>query len=224
MRGTSIGKQAPGRRAVGLAVAVLAAAGAAGGWLATSQSDASTPSPATLILKASQVGPGYRRTMIPDGSQVTGQVTLDLCYYTFASESLRTARLQEAYIKTTAFPELSNEVVAYKPGGTEEAMAELLHAAKDCPSTPRTGPTVGEQQPVTFHLTRLTEPHLLSQYLALRVVGTGTVNGKQQTATDFVIYQINASVLSGIYAFGTNSTATLALAVHAAQQSAQNLS
>jgi hypothetical protein len=223
MRGTSIAKYAPGQRAAALAFAALVVAGAAGGWLATSQSDASTPSPAALILKASQVGPGYRSTTIPDGSQVTGQVTLDLCYYTFASENLRTARLQAAYIKTTAFPEISNEVVAYKAGGTAEAMAELLHAAKACPSTPRTGPTAGEQQPVTFHLTRLTEPHLLSQYLALRVVGTGTVNGKQKTATEFVIYQINGSVLSGIYAFGTNSAATLALAVHAAQQSARNL-
>ncbi|HEY1775505.1 MAG TPA: hypothetical protein VGG41_05030, partial [Solirubrobacteraceae bacterium] len=63
--------------------------------LASGSAAAAGPTPAAIVLKASQVGAGYRSEAIPGGRQVAGQVTLDLCYDTYASEKLRTARLQE---------------------------------------------------------------------------------------------------------------------------------
>jgi len=212
------------RRLVAVGIVVLAAAGASASVAADqSSASASSRSLASTVLKASQVDPGYRSEVIPGGQQVAGQVTLDLCYFTFPSESLRTARLQEAYVKASSDPEISNEVVTYRGVGALDALDELRLAVKSCPSTPRTGPTAGEQQPVTWHETPLSVPHLTSEYVAVRQVATGVVNGTKRSMTGFAIYQFNGSTMSGVYGYGTNAAATLALTVHAAQQSARNL-
>jgi hypothetical protein len=210
------------RRLVAVGIVVLAAS-AVGAWVAADRSSASGVNLGAIVLRPSQVGDGYRSAVIPGGQKVAGQVTLDLCYYTFASEAYRTARLQLGYAKSTTAPSVSNEVVAYRGGGAATALQELRQAVKDCPSTPRKGPAVGEQQPVTWHLTPLTEPDLTTQYVAVRAYVSGLVNGKTRSATTFAIYQFSGNIMSGVYGYGTNPAATLALTVHAAQQSARNL-
>jgi hypothetical protein len=81
---------------------------------------------------------------IPGGTQVSGQATLDLCNGTFASEALRTARLQVAATDANGNEVLSTEAVLYSsPATAAQAMSELKSVAAKCPSTPVTSP-VGE--------------------------------------------------------------------------------
>jgi hypothetical protein len=79
-----------------------------------------------------------------------GQPTLDLCNGTFASESLRTARLQVAAIDAQGAESVSTEAVLYgNSAATTQAFAELKSAAANCPSAPVVSP-VGEPT-VTTH-------------------------------------------------------------------------
>jgi hypothetical protein len=191
--------------------------------LSPAGSAAIAPNVDAIVLKASQVGPGYRASVIPGGRQLAGQVTLDLCDYTFASESQRIARIQEGYIKSATLPIVSNEVVAYRPGGTAAALAELQRAVKDCPPTPRTGPDVGDDVPTTFHLMKLTVPHLTASYVAVRIYATSAVNGQKRALNGDAIYQFSGNIMSAVYGYGQNTAAMLAVSVHAAQAAARNL-
>lgn len=175
-----------------------------------------------MILAPSQVGDGYRERVIQDGRSVQGQVTLDLCGFTFASEALRIARLQVAYGKSRRAPMLSNEVVTYKPGGTAVAMEELREAVHKCPRKAVVGPVAGVP-PTTYRLTKIKDPELLPGSLALAVRATAVIGGKQRTETEIVIYQTKGSTLSAVYAAGPHVAASAVLALQAAQQSARNL-
>jgi hypothetical protein len=210
------------RRLVAVGMLVLAAS-VVGAWVAADKSGASGTSLGAIVLRPSQIGDGYRSAVVPDGQKVAGQVTLDLCYYTFPSEAYRTARLQLAYAKSASAPAISNEVVTYGGNGAAIALQELRQAVKDCPSTPRKGPAVSEQKPVTWHLTAMTEPGLTGSYIAVRANVSALVDGKTRSATTFAIYQFSGNTMSGVYGYGSNPAATLALTVHAAQQSARNL-
>jgi hypothetical protein len=82
--------------------------------------------------------------LIPQGDQVSGQATLDLCNGRFASEKLRRARLQVAAVGQQGAPALSTEAVLYEnPAAAAQAMTELQHVAASCPSSPVVSP-VGE--------------------------------------------------------------------------------
>ncbi len=71
------------------------------------------------------------------GDQVSGQTTLDLCNGTFASESLRSARLQVAVVDAQGDTPISTEAVAYvNPAATLQAFTELKATAANCPVGP----------------------------------------------------------------------------------------
>jgi len=94
------------------------------------------PSPSRLVLKPAQVGQGYVQLQRTDGHG-TAQRTLDLCgTKDYASEALRSARLQVDYLKPNGPYRISNEVVVYKAGGAARAMKEVTQHATNCPSTP----------------------------------------------------------------------------------------
>jgi hypothetical protein len=81
---------------------------------------------------------------IPNGDQVSGETTLDLCNGTFPSESLRTARLQVAAADDQGNTDLSTEAVLYQnPAATAQAFTELKSVAASCPNSPVQSP-VGE--------------------------------------------------------------------------------
>ena len=184
---------------------------------------ASPPNVTKMLLTAGQVGPGYVVLQRQDGFGVKNTVTMDLCGRTgYPSEKLRTARLQVNYLKQNTTLGLSNEVVAYKPGGAAQAMAEAIRHARSCPGTPiATGdPTL---PPLRFTITRISGPKLLKGYLAVRVRVTGTVKGKHVDNTSYAVYQRLGNVLSGTYSFGPNTKKQLTFVLHAAQQSAANL-
>jgi hypothetical protein len=74
-----------------------------------------------------------------------------------------------------------------------------------------------------FRITRVTDPHLLQGYLAVRIDVSGTVSGKHIAQTSYAVYQRFGSALSGVYSFGSGGAAQLEICLHAAEQSARNL-
>jgi hypothetical protein len=175
-----------------------------------------------VVLRAVQVGPGYQLHQRPDGQGVRGLVTLDLCGFTFPSERLRTARLQVNYVHPGNVVGVSNEVVTYRRGGAAQALAEVTHAAAHCPHGPVKSTVVGVP-PLTYRITRLTDPRLLPGYAAFLVHLTGTVRGRRLSETDVAVYQIHADVLSGVYGYGSTLAMRRQVTLHAAEQSAKNL-
>ena len=196
---------------------VLVASGAA------TQAVAAAPGLRQIALAPGQVGPGYRLSVIPGGTELKGQVTLDLCGYSFPSEQLRVERLQVAYHRSGKAIELSNEVVRYRPGGARQALREVAHAASFCPDRPVPSNIAGVPR-LTYRIATFTDRRLLPGALALRVHFSGAYKGKQVPATAIVIYQVKGNVLSGVYTDGSGTVAAQqAFGLHAAVQSAKNL-
>jgi hypothetical protein len=183
---------------------------------------ATAPDVTQLVLKASQVGPGYIQVKRSDGAGLK-QVTLDLCGRSgYPSEARRTARLQVDYLKSRATIGLSNEVVTYRPGGAAQAMREVIAHAASCPKhVIATGdPNVPKAK---FTITRIHDSKLLKGALAVKVRVQATVGGKKFDQTSYAVYQRVGNVLSGTYSFGANTPAQFTFALHAAEQSAHNL-
>jgi hypothetical protein len=172
------------------------------------------------VLRAAEVGPGSIVRQIPNGSVVQGQVTLDLCGFKFRSEGLRTARLQVSFIKDTGGgPFLSNEVVAYKPGGAAKAMRELRTAVAHCPTgfVKSTIPGAGLIKN-SFH--PIKSDKFLPGAVGLIDHITEKVGKKTLRFDSLMVYQARGNVLSGVYSFGA---AQLPTVVHSANESAGRL-
>lgn len=209
------------RKAVGLAVCCALVAAAA--------ASAATPTLTQLLIQPSKVGKGYGVYRRTDGFGLKTR-TLDLCgTQNYPSEKLRTGRLQVNYLKPNAQLGLSLEIVSYKPGGAVQAMREVTRHALTCPSH---AISPGEQNlpPLLFRITRISDPHLVKGYLAVRVHVTGTVKGKKVDDTSFAVYQRQGDLLTGVYSFGGGAysagrkiSAQQAFCLHAAEQSARLL-
>ncbi len=193
-------------------------------WLvvAAAAAAATSPSVATLILRAEQVGPGYVLQHPADGRGVAASPTLNLCGNDYPSESRRLTRLQTNYVHSSTTLAISNEVVSYTPGGAAQAMREVIKHAANCKHHLLT--TGLKSVPtVVVKVTRIQVPHLLKEYLAVRILTTGKLNGKSFTQTSFAVYQRHGDVLSGVYSSGLTIAPQLRLCLHAAEQSAHNL-
>jgi hypothetical protein len=201
------------RLLLGLAVLVLALLVA---------SSALGASVSGVVLKAAQIGPGYRLKLRPDSHALRNAVTLDVCGFSFASEQLRTARLQVDYSAPGQPVSLSNEVVSYRPGGAQEALREVNQAVSRCPSHPVGSPVQGVG-PVTWRLTRLSGKGLLPGAIVLRARIDGTVNGKHVREDTIGVYQARNDLLSGVYTHGGSVAQQTQSALHAAAASAHNL-
>ena len=175
-----------------------------------------------VVLRPSQVGPGYRLEQRPDGQGVRGFVTLDLCGFKFPSERLRTARLQVSYVRPGGAVQVSNEVVTYRPGGAQQALREVAHAARHCPHHP-VGSTVAAIPKLTYRIAWIHDRRLLPGAVALRVRASGMLNGKRVVVFTLGIYQVRKNVLSGVYTYGRSIRAQLPVGLHAAAESALNL-
>ncbi len=98
-----------------------------------------------LVVRQSDVDSSRSVILIQYGNLLT-QPTLDLCNGTFASERLRTARLQVADVDaaTGMTASLSTEAVLYRDAAASElAFAELREVSAACPHSPVVSP-VGE--------------------------------------------------------------------------------
>jgi hypothetical protein len=172
------------------------------------------------VLRAAEIGPGSITRQIPAGNVVQGQVTLDLCGFTFRSERLRVARLQLSYIRNNGTgPFLSNEVVAYKRGGAAKAMRELRTAVAHCPKG-----FVKSTVPGAGLIKNRFDPIKSSRFLpgSIGLINHITEKVKKKTLRfdSLLVYQVRGNVLSGVYSFGVVELPTV---VHAAEQSARNL-
>jgi hypothetical protein len=173
---------------------------------------------AAVVLRPAQVAPNVTLKRLPGGNQVAGQVTLDLCGYTFHTEALRVARLQVAYARG-ATPVVSNEVVAYKPGGAASALHELRAAIANCPGGYVTSKVRGIGQ-LENSITRVSAPGTLPGTVAILDRITQKLNGKTTQFDAVLVFQARRDVLSAVYGYGR---AELPLVRHAAAQSALNL-
>jgi hypothetical protein len=172
------------------------------------------------VLKAAEIGPGSITRQIPAGDVVQGQVTLDLCGFTFRSERLRLARLQLSYIRNNGTgPFLSNEVVAYRPGGAARAMRELRTAVAHCPKG-----FVKSAVPGAGLIRNRFDPIKSSKFLPGTVGLIDHITEKVKKKTlhfdSLLVYQAHGNILSGVYSFGVVELPTV---VHASEQSARNL-
>lgn len=184
---------------------------------------AAPPNLARIVLEPSAVGPGYVLVQRPDGHG-TAQRTLDLCGTSdYPSESLRVGRLQVNYLKPGGTLALSNEVVTYRPGGAAEAMQEVARHAATCPHRPI---AFEGQPPLTYAITRISDPKLLPGAVALRIDVSGTVKGKKVRAIRFAVYQRLGNTLSGVYSYsaaGVPAAVQQRFVLHAAEASAKAL-
>ena len=204
-------------RLFGIVLAVLAVTATAA---SASRTDAAELD--KLVLRASQLGPGYKLLHRSDGRGANGLVTLDLCGYRFTSEARRTGRLQVNYDGTGTVIKYSNEVVSYAPEGTRLALRELNQAVNRCPARPVPS-TVQGVPPLTYRITRLSTAGLLPQTVALRINVSGVYKGKRFSETDAAVYQVRGNVLSGLYAYGGSIKQRERAALRAAKQSRANL-
>lgn len=199
-------------------LAVLAASTTAASASPTARVD-----PDKLVLRASQLGPGYKLLhRSADGRGAEGFVTLDLCGYRFTSEARRTDRLQVNYDRPGAVIKYSNEVVSYARGGTLLALRELNQAVNRCPAKPVES-TVQGVPPLTYRITRLSTAGLLPGAVALRINVSGVYKGKRFSETDAAIYQARGNILSAVYAYGGSVKQRELAALRAAKQSRANL-
>jgi hypothetical protein len=96
---------------------------------------------AKIVVQPADVAATFTVGPVLGGRQVSGQPSLDLCGANFASESLRTARLQVSAVDTVGTEVLSTEAVRYiSVDATAQAFAELRAAAAGCPTTPVASP------------------------------------------------------------------------------------
>jgi hypothetical protein len=173
---------------------------------------------ARIVLTASQVAPDVTLKQLPGGNQVAGQVTLDLCGYTFHTEALRLARLQVAYTRGGT-PLVSNEVVAYKPGGAASALRELRAAVAHCPAGYVSSRVRGMGQ-LKNSIKHISVPGALPGSVAIVDRITEKLNGKTLSFDAVLVFQARHDVLSAVYGYGLGQ---LPLVRHAAVQSAANL-
>jgi hypothetical protein len=183
---------------------------------------AASPPLSKLALRAAQIGPGYALKLRADSHGAKGFVTLDMCGFVFRSEALRTARLQVNYLRTGSPIGFSNEVVTYRDGGAQQALAEVRQAVAHCPRGPVESGIAGVGA-MTYRIKQLTSAKgLLAGAIPLQIRVTGTADGRHFDSTQLVIYQARGNVLSGVYGYGPLA-ATTRLSLHAAQASATNL-
>lgn len=183
------------------------------------------PTPVSIVLRPSQIGPGYQLKTRPDSSCVKGCVTLDLCGYAFTTEPLRTARAQLNYLHVDPAVQISNEVVFYRKGGAARSLAQVRKAVASCPKRPVKSSVAGVPA-FTYRLTPVHAAGLLQSSLALQVHVSGKRQGKAIAFSDVYIYQVRGNALSVVYAYpgaGITLRQQLIVARRAARASAANL-
>src|SRR5665213_3608239 len=196
------------------AVVVIGSASTAAGALFASPAQ----TVARIVLTASQVAPDVTLKQLPGGNRVAGQVTLDLCGFTFRTEALRLARLQVAYTRGGTSL-ISNEVVAYKPGGAAAALRELRSAIAHCPTGYVSSRVRGMGQ-LKNSIRHVTAPGVLPGSIAIVDRISQKLNGKTLQFDAVLVFQARRDVLSAVYGYGV---AQLPLVRHAVAQSATNL-
>jgi Fe-S cluster assembly scaffold protein SufB len=201
---------------IGLAVVFVVAGGTS---LAIAGQNASRPL-RTLVLRASQVGPGYRiqQPNVQSAVQVGGGMSA--CFRAPKGAAKGSRSFGRSYVKPGS-PDVFDALVQYR---STHALAEIMTALRRvvnrCPSQEV---KLAAGVFARIQVSRSTARHLLRGSLALREVISGTVGGHKYTSILLGIYQTKGRMLSLVFAGGKNLGATRAIVMHAAQESALNL-
>jgi hypothetical protein len=106
----------------------------------------------SLSVQPTDVPNTFTVVLYPQGDQVQGQVTLDLCDANYPSEKLRVARRQVAVGDEQQQLVLSTEAVAYQSAAaTQQAFSELRSAAAKCPNDFVPSPSAGVPLKTVFN-------------------------------------------------------------------------
>lgn len=144
-------------------------------------------------------------TRLFKGGNTLQQPTLDACAGHFPSESKRVARIQVGYISlATGQQVVSNEVVRYAPGGTEQAYRELRQVVASCPMTKRTGP-----HQLQRHFARRPQDR---EWVAHQVTTTFQFDIRGHTLWSAAVYLYDGNLFDGVYVYGANPARVLAAA------------
>jgi len=192
----------------------------------SAQSFRITPGPdlSKVVLKGAQVGSGYKLTNFPFGNSFIGEPTLDLCGSSYASETLRTGRLQVRYTRPGKSVAVSNEVVTYAGAGAQQALQEVTNVAQACARKPVVLRSGGVSE--TYKVAPLSDPKLPAGSVVVKLQITASNGKKKVTQTGVAVYQVRGNTLSGVYTFvgkGTTFADAQRIAFHAAEQSMHNL-
>jgi hypothetical protein len=150
-------------------------------------------------VQQSDLPAGQFVAVLPQGTDISGQPTLDLCNGTFASETRRTARFQVAAATADGSVALSTEAVFYDtPAATAQAFRELQQVAGSCPPRPVVSP-VGEDTITTKIVQRPDSswPHVQGVQRLAYTVTTTDLNGNTETST--VVYLRRGQAMLGVY-------------------------
>jgi hypothetical protein len=153
---------------------------------------------------------------------VKGLVTLDLCGHRFASEALRTDRIQVDYVRPDGGVLVSNEVVTYRAGGAQKAIAELEQAASHCPRHPTRSAVAGVGL-LQERVKRLPRAGLVPASIALEDSVRAVNSGQRRPAEGMLVYQASGNVLSAIYTHHGTLAEQRRIALAAARAAARNL-
>src|SRR3954452_22309441 len=161
--------------------------------------DPSAPLLQGLVVRQSDVPTGNTVQLLDGGNQVTGQTTLDLCNGTYASEGLRSARLQVVEYDGGGAGVLSTEAVLYHHvGDATQAMNELRSVAAGCPNKPVVSPVA--EPTVT---TRFQSPPDSSwppvTSVTRQAYAFTTTDSLGVTDTHIAVYLQRGRVLEGVY-------------------------
>jgi hypothetical protein len=154
---------------------------------------------ARVVVQGKDVTEGYLVTLIPNGDKIGGTTTLDLCNGTYASESLRTARLQVAESDTTGNLVMSTEGVLYRDGkGSDEAFGELRSVTARCPKQPVVSP-VGEQTVTTTFQAPPDRSWPAADGVERLAYALTTVDTQGQKQQSIAVYLRRGRALLGVY-------------------------
>ncbi len=106
----------------------------------------------SLVVQQADVKQPNTVQVMQGGDSVDGAATLDLCNGNYASESLRTARLQVVVDDSNGEQAFSTEAVLYQDANAaKQALSELRSVVASCPSSPVVSPVGEETVATTFH-------------------------------------------------------------------------
>jgi hypothetical protein len=161
--------------------------------------DKSAGALARVVVQQRDVTSGHLVTLITDGDQVRGTTTLDLCNGSYASETLRTARLQVAEVDPTGTLLFSTEAVLYgKPADTSQAFSELRSVHDNCPDRPVVSPAGEPTVTTTFQGAPDANWHTATGVDRLAFALT-TVDTQGQKASSIAVYMRKGRALLGVY-------------------------
>ncbi|MGB7979502.1 MAG: hypothetical protein WCF36_01775 [Candidatus Nanopelagicales bacterium] len=163
---------------------------------------------ASVSLTEQDAAPGATLAPYEGGDEVFGQVSLDLCFGDFPSESLRTGRNQTGIADATGGGWVSSEAILYStPADAEQAMAELASAQADCPDGP-VDPPQPDREPLTWQFAgapdaqRPQQPGVTRQAYAFAVTSPA-----EETVDSTATYLQRGRMILALYATPADSPA-----------------